>query len=62
MAEVREWDYGDYEGLLSAEIKEKRGEDWNIWVDGYVMHFGAEFAILTFAGIEDVLVVNLLRK
>ncbi|KAJ3849583.1 phosphoglycerate mutase-like protein [Lentinula lateritia] len=33
--EAREWDYvaGEYEGLLSSEIKEKR-PDWNIWLDG----------------------------
>jgi len=32
--EVAEWDYGEYEGLLSSEIKVKAGADWNIWVDG----------------------------
>ncbi|KAI9843016.1 MAG: hypothetical protein M1837_006647 [Sclerophora amabilis] len=38
--DVREWDYGDYEGLTSAQIREKRktegGEDgnWDIWKDG----------------------------
>ncbi|KAI0330582.1 phosphoglycerate mutase-like protein [Cubamyces sp. BRFM 1775] len=31
--EVREWDYGDYEGLLSSEIKQKN-PTWNIWKDG----------------------------
>ncbi|GAW06033.1 phosphoglycerate mutase-like protein [Lentinula edodes] len=31
--EAREWDYGEYEGLLSSEIKEKRPH-WNIWLDG----------------------------
>ncbi|KAL6302137.1 phosphoglycerate mutase-like protein [Sparassis latifolia] len=31
--EVREWDYGDYEGLKPAEIKEKNPA-WNIWKDG----------------------------
>ncbi|KAF5385471.1 hypothetical protein D9757_005394 [Collybiopsis confluens] len=30
---VREWDYGDYEGLLSFEIKAKR-PDWSIWEHG----------------------------
>ena len=35
--EVREWDYGEYEGLLSSEIKAKAGEAWNIWVDGCVL-------------------------
>ncbi|KAF2083360.1 phosphoglycerate mutase-like protein [Saccharata proteae CBS 121410] len=35
---IREWDYGDYEGLTSATIREQRrarGEgDWDIWRDG----------------------------
>ncbi|KAJ7076575.1 histidine phosphatase superfamily [Mycena belliarum] len=29
----REWDYGDYEGLLSSEIKAKN-PTWSIWNDG----------------------------
>ncbi|MEE1928179.1 histidine phosphatase family protein [Streptomyces sp. TRM 70351] len=29
-----EWDYGDYEGLTPAEIKERAGQDWLIWRDG----------------------------
>ena len=35
---VREWDYGDYEGLTSKQIRESRAEKglepWNIWTDG----------------------------
>lgn len=35
---VREWDYGDYEGVTSKEIREgrkQRGEgEWDIWRDG----------------------------
>ncbi|KAF8445813.1 histidine phosphatase superfamily [Boletus edulis BED1] len=31
--QVREWDYGDYEGLLKEEILAKQ-PDWNIWRDG----------------------------
>ncbi|KAJ5241951.1 uncharacterized protein N7469_000278 [Penicillium citrinum] len=35
---VREWDYGDYEGLTSkqiAELRKEKGEGaWNIWTDG----------------------------
>jgi sedoheptulose-bisphosphatase len=35
---VREWDYGDYEGLTSAQIKELRKQQglgpWEIWRDG----------------------------
>jgi broad specificity phosphatase PhoE len=31
--EAREWDYGDYEGLLSSEIM-KINPKWSIWTDG----------------------------
>ncbi|OJJ38210.1 hypothetical protein ASPWEDRAFT_35809 [Aspergillus wentii DTO 134E9] len=35
---VREWDYGDYEGLTSKQIKEMRAqngqEPWDIWREG----------------------------
>lgn len=35
---IREWDYGDYEGLTSKRIREVRTEKglgpWNIWTDG----------------------------
>jgi probable phosphoglycerate mutase len=30
---LREWDYGDYEGLTSAEIEEQR-PGWSLWRDG----------------------------
>ncbi|CAH6721706.1 sedoheptulose 1,7-bisphosphatase [[Candida] jaroonii] len=37
--DIREWEYGDYEGLLTKDIiklRESRdlGSDWNIWRDG----------------------------
>ena len=33
--DVREWDYGDYEGLTSRQIRETReGAQWDIWKDG----------------------------
>lgn len=36
--QVREWDYGEYEGLKSSEIKEQRKQSgqpiWDIWRDG----------------------------
>ena len=37
--DIREWDYGSYEGITSAEIaarREKNGElgKWDIWRDG----------------------------
>ena len=31
--DLREWNYGDYEGLTSAEIHEQR-PGWNLWDDG----------------------------
>lgn len=37
-ADIREWDYGEYEGLTSARIRELRKEEgkggWDIWRDG----------------------------
>jgi probable phosphoglycerate mutase len=32
-AELLEWDYGDYEGLTTAAIREQR-PDWRLWRDG----------------------------
>ena len=36
--DIREWDYGDYEGLTSKTIQEQRKSDglepWDIWRDG----------------------------
>lgn len=37
--DVREWDYGDYEGITSPEIREMRAREgipgtWDIWRDG----------------------------
>ncbi|ODQ79073.1 hypothetical protein BABINDRAFT_162143 [Babjeviella inositovora NRRL Y-12698] len=37
--DIREWDYGDYEGLLKREIQASRserglGDNWLIWRDG----------------------------
>jgi probable phosphoglycerate mutase len=31
--ELLEWDYGDYEGLTTAQIQAQR-PDWNLWLDG----------------------------
>lgn len=31
--DLREWDYGEYEGLTSREIRE-RNPDWDLWHDG----------------------------
>ncbi|KAH7396018.1 histidine phosphatase superfamily [Cadophora sp. MPI-SDFR-AT-0126] len=36
--DIREWDYGEYEGITSAEILERRKKEgkgpWDIWRDG----------------------------
>ena len=37
--DIREWDYGDYEGITTPHIRELRkqqglGPDWDIWRDG----------------------------
>ena len=37
--DIREWDYGDYEGITSKQIRELRKEQglnpaWDIWRDG----------------------------
>src|SRR5205823_1089618 len=31
--DLREWDYGEYEGLTTPEIRESR-PDWYLWRDG----------------------------
>lgn len=31
--DLREWDYGDYEGLTTPQIREER-PDWSLWRDG----------------------------
>ena len=31
--DLHEWDYGEYEGLTSPEIRE-HNPDWNLWRDG----------------------------
>jgi len=31
--DLAEWDYGEYDGLTSAQIRERR-PGWNLWVDG----------------------------
>ncbi|MFC5954977.1 histidine phosphatase family protein [Streptomyces pratens] len=31
--DLREWDYGDYEGVTTADIRRTR-PDWDLWTDG----------------------------
>jgi probable phosphoglycerate mutase len=31
--DLREWDYGEYEGLTTQQIRQQR-PDWNLWRDG----------------------------
>ena len=31
--DLHEWDYGEYEGLTTPQIRE-RNPDWNLWRDG----------------------------
>jgi broad specificity phosphatase PhoE len=38
--DLLEWDYGAYEGLTSAEIRDERS-GWDLWVDGVVDGEGA---------------------
>jgi sedoheptulose-bisphosphatase len=36
--DIREWDYGEYEGITSEDIRQRRAEQglgsWDIWIDG----------------------------
>lgn len=42
--EIREWDYGEYEGMMAEDVRELRrmqgldadGKRWNVWRDGCV--------------------------
>lgn len=46
---IQEWDYGEYEGLTSEQIRERRAENgdtrWDIWKDGCP---GGEYVFLLF--------------
>jgi probable phosphoglycerate mutase len=33
LEDLHEWDYGEYEGLTTPQIRETR-PDWNLWTDG----------------------------
>lgn len=35
-ADLREWDYGGYEGRTTAEIREELGHDWTVFQHGVV--------------------------
>lgn len=32
--DLAEWNYGEYEGITTAEIRRSRDPDWNLWTDG----------------------------
>jgi broad specificity phosphatase PhoE len=32
--DIVEWDYGEYEGLTSPEIRERHDPNWDLWRDG----------------------------
>jgi broad specificity phosphatase PhoE len=32
--DLTEWNYGDYEGLTTAQVHEQKNPDWNLWRDG----------------------------
>jgi probable phosphoglycerate mutase len=50
--DLREWDYGDYEGLTTPEIRASR-PDWTLWRDGCP---GGETAEQVCARVDRVLV------
>ncbi|GMG38727.1 unnamed protein product [Ambrosiozyma monospora] len=47
--DIREWEYGEYEGLLTADIKrlDPAGEDWNIWEHGTTAAGGEDWKQVT---------------
>ncbi len=34
--DLREWDYGGYEGMTTPEVREQRGDAWTVFEDGVV--------------------------
>lgn len=32
--DLLEWDYGAYEGITTAQVREDTGTDWTVWQDG----------------------------
>ena len=57
--DIREWDYGDYEGITSAQIKEERKsaglEPWDIWRDGCP---GGEYVCLDSRLVRQILILT----
>ncbi|MBL8216329.1 MAG: histidine phosphatase family protein [Bryobacterales bacterium] len=49
--DLREWDYGEYEGLTTASIREQRTE-WSLWRDGAP---GGETAAAVGARVQRVI-------
>lgn len=57
---IREWDYGEYEGLTSREIRDLRAKHgqgaWDIWREGcpggeYVLSFSSVVVLILFRPI-----------
>ena len=60
--DIAEWDYGDYEGLKTEDIRKVRKErgldqegEWNIWRDGCE---GGEYVILNFHSLPRPAVID----
>lgn len=51
--DLLEWDYGEYEGITTAEIRKSR-PDWNLWRDGCP---GGEDAAAVGARVDRVIAV-----
>jgi len=42
-----EWNYGDFEGKTTAEIRQKQGyENWNVFLDGYDYYYATIHCLL----------------
>jgi len=55
--DLREWDYGDYEGRTTPEIR-RENPQWNLWVDGVprgeTLEQVADRAQAVISRVEDV--------
>lgn len=61
LEDVREWDYGDFEGMLSKDIRVKpNNANWEIFHDGQVAPLISAWHTLLNM-LSDVLVANRLK-